>query len=100
MENFLETVEALSTHADGFAECSGTDWADHELLECDRCVGVRATVDYIHHRHGEHLGIRATDVFVKWKTECICSSVCYSERDTEHGVCAELTLVWRAVDFE
>ena len=52
VENLLEAVEALSTHADGFAECSGTDWADHELLECDRCVGVRATVDNIHHRHG------------------------------------------------
>ena len=93
-------MEALSTHADGFAESFGTDWTDHELLERDGRVRVRAAVDDVHHGNGQHLGVGAADVFVKRQTECIGGCVCDCEGNTEHGVGTELALVGCAVEGE
>ena len=67
MEHFLEAMEAFGAHANRFAESFSTNGANHELLERDGRVRVGTTIDDIHHRHGEHLGVWTTDVFVKRK---------------------------------
>ena len=47
----LQGVEHFSAHADGFGERRGADRHDHELLNVDWVVRVRAAVDDVHHRH-------------------------------------------------
>jgi hypothetical protein len=40
----------------------GADGHDHELLEVDVVVGVRAAVDDVHQGHGQHVRPRAADI--------------------------------------
>jgi hypothetical protein len=47
----LEGVEDLGTHAHGVAHAFGADRHDHEFLDVDRVVGMRAAIDDVHHRH-------------------------------------------------
>ena len=49
----LEVVEDLGAHAQRVAEARRADRHDHELLEVDGVVGVRAAVEDVHHRHGQ-----------------------------------------------
>ena len=59
-----------------------------------------AAVDDIHHGHGEHVGVAATDVFVEGEVEIVGSGLGHSERNTENGVSAEVLLGVGAVEFE
>ena len=38
---------------------------DHEFLDVDRVVGVRAAVDDVHHRHGQHVRAGAAEIAVE-----------------------------------
>ena len=92
VEHLLEAVEDLGTHTKTFTEGRGSDGTDHEFLEGDRSIGVRAPIDDVHHRYGEHVGIRATDVAVEGDVQVLSSSLGYSQRDTEDSICTELAL--------
>ncbi len=90
-------MEHLGAHADALAEVRGADGADHELLECDRGVRVRAAVDDIHHRHGKRVGVHAADVAVKRQTEALGGGLGDGEGDAEDRVGTELALGGGAV---
>jgi hypothetical protein len=47
----------------------GADGHDHELLEVDVVVGVRAAVEDVHHRHGQGDGVDAAEVAVERQAE-------------------------------
>ena len=49
-------MKHLIAHPQGLAERAPTDRDDHELLEVDAVVGVRAAVEHIHHRHRQQMG--------------------------------------------
>ena len=53
-EHLLERVEHLRAVAQGLAEPRRTHREDHELLDVQAVVGVRAAVDDVHHRHRHH----------------------------------------------
>ena len=38
------------------------DRQNHELLDVDRIVGMRAAIDDVHHRQRQHMGVRAADI--------------------------------------
>ena len=63
LEHGLEGVENFATAAQGLAEGGEPARHDHEFLEVNRGIGVRAAVDDIHHWHGENFGVRAAEVF-------------------------------------
>ena len=71
-------------------EAAGAEGHDHEFLEVDRGVGMRAAVHDVHHRHGQDLGIGPAEVFVKRLTHGGRRGVRRGERDAENGVGAEL----------
>ena len=71
LEDAFEGVEDFATHAKGFAEGFSSLRHDHELLNVDGSIGVRAAVHDIHHRDGQNFGVGAADVFVEGKTECL-----------------------------
>ena len=62
VQRLLERVEDLGAHAQRLGERRRADRHDHELLEVDRVVGVRAAVEDVHHRHGQHVRRLAAEV--------------------------------------
>ena len=58
-------VVRLRAPAQRLAEARGADGREHELLEVDVAVGVRAAVEHVHHRHRQHVRVRAADVAVQ-----------------------------------
>ena len=98
MEHLLEVVEHLGAHAQTLLERRSAHGTDHELLECDRGVGVRTAVDDVHHRNGQRLGVGTTDIAVERHAEVVGSGAGYGQRNAEDGVGAELRLGLRAVE--
>ena len=82
------------------ANVLGADRHDHEFLEVDRGVRVRAAVHDVHHRHGQHLGVRAADVLVEGLVQRGGGGLGGREGDAEDGVGAELRLGLRAVELD
>ena len=41
----------------------GSHRHDHKFLNIDGCIGMRATIEYIHHRHGQYLGIGSKGIY-------------------------------------
>ncbi len=62
MQRALQRVEDLGSHAQAVPERARADRDDHELLEVDLVVGVRAAVEHVHHRHRQHVGRLAAEV--------------------------------------
>ena len=52
-QNFLQGVEHFHAHAKRFREFRRTVRRDHEFLEIDGIIGVRAAIQYVHERHGQ-----------------------------------------------
>ncbi len=75
LENGFESVEDFTTHTEGFAEGLSALRHDHEFLDVNRCIGMRAAVHYIHHGHGQYLGIGAPDVFIEGEIEGGCGGL-------------------------
>ena len=96
----LEGVEDLGDGLQTFAEGVEAMRHDHEFLEIDRGIGVRATVDDVGHGHREHLGVRSTEVFEDRLTEGGRSGLGVGEGDGQDGVRAELGLRFGAIDVQ
>ena len=82
------------------AKRRGADRHDHEFLEVDRVVGVRAAVDDVHHRHRQHARLRAADVAVERQARGLGRGLGDGQRDAEDRVGAEARLVRRAVELD
>ena len=88
----LEGVENLGSGAKGFGEGREFFRNDHEFLEVNRGVAMRAAVEDIHHRHWENLGVWSTEVFVKWLADLSCSGFGAGERNGQDRVGADFFL--------
>jgi hypothetical protein len=96
----LQRVEDFRAHAHGIADIVGANRHDHEFLEVDRVVGMRAAVDDVHHRYRQDAGVRAADIAVERQVGGFRGSLGDGERHAENGVGAEARLVRRAVEFD
>ena len=63
-------------------------------------VGVHAAVEDVHHRHGQHVGVRAADVAVQRQLELVGRGLGDGEADAEDRVGAEPGLVVGAVEVD
>ena len=90
----------LGALAQCLAEGRGADRRDHELLDVDVGVGVRPTVEDVHHRHREHVGVGAADVAVERQAGGVGRGASDGQRDAEDRVGAEVRLVGRAVEVD
>ncbi len=93
-------MEYLSTHTHTFGDILGADRADHEFLESDGGVGVRATVDDIHHGNGQHVAVRSADVTIERQAQIVGGSVGDREGNTQNRIRAQLALGCRSVQFD
>ena len=60
-ERPAKSLVGLRSPPQGLGEGSRADGHDHELLEVDRVVGVHATVEDVHHRDRQHMGVGSAD---------------------------------------
>ena len=69
--NAFERVVGLGAPSQRLSVRRRADRHDHELLQVDVVVGVRAAVEDVHHRHGQHVGVGAADVAVQRELELV-----------------------------
>ena len=81
-------------------EARRADRHDHELLEVDRVVGVRAAVEHVHHRHRQHVRRLAAEVAPQRQVLLGRRRPRGGERDAEDRVRAEARLVVGAVELD
>ena len=70
-------MENFDAPAQGFVEIGRTERHDHEFLDVHGIIGVRATVDDIHHRDGSvrgWIGRVFRQIFVERLAHLRCSS--------------------------
>ena len=100
MQHPLERVVRLGAHAQRLAERGRADGREHELLEVDVRVGVRAAVEHVHARQRQRVRVRAADVAVEREVALVGAGLRHRERDAEQRVGAEAGLVVGAVELD
>ena len=100
VEQPLERVIALDAHPQRLGErrCAGRH--EHELLEVERVLRMRAAVDDVHHRHGQHVGVRAAEPAIERQLGLRGGGLRDGERDAEDRVRTEPRLRLRAVELD
>ena len=73
---------------------------DHEFLDVDRGIGVRATVHDVHHGHRQGLGIDAAQVAEQGLADAFRGRLGAGQRNGEDGVGAQLLLGRGAVQLD
>jgi hypothetical protein len=97
VKDLLQGMEYLGAGAQRLGKRRQSLGDDHELLEVERVVGVRATIDDVHQRHRQHAGPRSTQVLVKWQIKLHRRGPGRRQRNAQDRVGARLGLVRRAV---
>ncbi len=100
LEDAFERDEALGAHLEGLGEALGAPGLDHELLEVDVVVGVLAAVENVHHGDGEDVGAGPAEIAEEGQSGVGGRGLCGSERDGEHGVGAQASLVGGAIELD
>ena len=100
LQHGFQRVKSFGDGAQAFAERRQTQRHDHEFLKINRRVGVRAAVDDVGHRHGQHFGVRPAEIFEQRLVQRGGGGFGVGERNGENGVRAELGFRFRAVEFE
>ena len=99
-ENLLERMEHFGAAAQRFAESRLADRDDHEFLDVQAVVRVRAAVDDVHHRHRQLHRARAAEIAVQRQAGFFGGGLRNRHRHGQHRVRAEARLVVGAVEFE
>ena len=100
VQRLLQRVEDLGAHAQALREARRAERNDHELLEVDRVVGVRAAVEDVHHRHRQHVRRVAAEVAPQGEPLLRRRGVRGRQRDAEDRVGPQPRLVGRAVELD
>ena len=100
LENALQGVEDLGTHAQGLGKRRRADRHDHEFLGIELVVGVRASVHDVHEWHGQGAGEGPAQIAIERKRHAGRGGFRGRERHRERGVRAEARLVVSAVRFD
>ena len=93
-------MEDFGTHAHGFREALRADWHDHEFLDVDRIVSMRAAIDDVHHRRRQNAGIGSTHISVEGHSRALGSSFCKCHGDAQNRIRAEAGLVFRSIQID
>ena len=100
LEERLEMVVGLGADPQRLGERLGAGGDEHELLEVEGVVRVRAAVDHVHQRHGQHVRVRPTDPPVERNAGLTRRRLRNRQRGPEDGVRAEAGLRGRAVELD
>ena len=76
-----------------------TDGGDHEFLDLNVGVRVRATVEDVHHWNGQHMSVGATKVLVQGQLSGGCGSLRGSERNAQNCIRTDVALIRCSVNL-
>ena len=93
-------MKRLGDGAQAFAERRQAQRQDHEFLEINRGIRMRAAVDDVGHRHGQHFGVRPAQIFEQRLVQRSGGGLGVRQGHGENRVGAELGLRFRAVKLE
>ncbi len=97
-------MEDLGAHAQRIGEGLRAHRLHHEFLDIDVVVGVFATVDDVHHRHGHAVlagsAVQIGDMSVERHALRLGSSFCRGQRYSQNGVRAQAGLVLGAIELD
>lgn len=100
LQHRLQRVVGLGTPPHRLGERARADRRDHELLDVDVGVGVRAAVEDVHHRYRQQVRVGAAHVAVQRLPGEVGGGPCDGEAHAEDRVGAELGLVGGAVEVD
>ena len=96
----LQGLVDLGPPAQRLGEGRGADRGDHELLDVHVVIGVRAAVQDVHHRDGQHVGVRAAEVAEQRQAAGVRSGAGDGHADAHDRVRAQARLVRRPVQVD
>jgi hypothetical protein len=99
LDHRLQRVVNLGPPAERLGEGRRADGGDHELLDVHVVVGVRATVQDVHQRDGQHVRVRSAEVAEQWKAAGVRGGPGDGHADADDGVRTEPRLVRRPVEI-
>ena len=91
-------MEHLGALLQRMTEALGADRQDHELLDIETVVGMRAAVDEIHHRHRHHRLATPREITPQRLIGILSSGMRHRERYGEQRIGTETTFVVRAIE--
>ena len=100
VEHGLQRVEDLGADAERLGEGLGAGGDDHELLEVEPVLGVRAAVDDVHERHRQRPRAVAAEPAVQRSARVCGGRLRGGERAAEDRVRTEPALVRRSVELD
>ena len=100
VQELLQPVERLHADSQRLGEGGGAGRHDHELLQVERVLRVRAAVDDVQHRHRQHACLVATQPAVERDARLERRRLRRGERAPEHRVRPEPGLVRRSVELD
>ena len=100
MEDLLERLKGLGAIAHRFPKCGRTHRDDHEFLNVEIVVGMRAAVDDIHHRHRQGHRTRTAEIAIERQSGLFGRSLGNRHRHRQRCVGAESGLVVGTVEFD
>ncbi len=96
----FEGVEGFGDGAQPFGISVKALRHDHEFLEIDGGVRVRAAVDDVRHGHRQNFGVGPAQVFEQRQIEFVGGGLGVGQRNGQDGVRAEFGFGFRAVQFQ
>ncbi len=100
LKNSLQRMKNLGTDAYRLGAGRSAGGNDHELLDIDIVVRVRAAVQHVHHGNRQFLGIRAAEVMVQRQVCIFRRGLGHGKGNGKHGIRAEFALVFGTVDLD
>ena len=93
-------MEYFDAHAQGFGKTRGAEGNDHELLQVDGIVGVRAAIQNIHHGHGQQPRACASQIAIERRAPgCRCRAR-GGQRNGQDRIGAQTALIRRAIEID
>ena len=90
----------LSALLQGFGKTGGRQWCDHKFLHVDTGIRVRATVEDIHHRYRQNVGIRAADIAIERQRCRISGSLGHCHGYAQDRIGAQLGFVLGTIQLQ
>ena len=100
VQDRAERLKDLGADLHRLGEAFGSGGNEHELLQVDRVLSVRAAVDHVQHRHRQRVGFLAAEVAEERNAGLCRRGLRRRKRDAEDRVRAEPALVRRAVELD
>jgi hypothetical protein len=100
VDDLLQRVEHLGAPAHRLAEARRAERDDHQLLQVEVVVGVRAAVDDVHHRHRQLVRAHAAEVAVQRQARLLGRRARHGHADGQRRVGAQAGLAVAAVEVD